>query len=312
MRYPLPVNASVVQCPSCGAAVIRAPGAPSVCVFCGSTVVVVPEGHATDRLVPFRVSEEEARRRVRAWLSAQPLLLPAVRQAPFGLRPVFVPFHVFDTAATTAFSGRFGLDHVVRDHRRTEWFEEGGTLAFRAGDHLVSASRGLSEAWANGLEPFDLGTEVPFDGALTAGTEVECVSVPAAEASATARREVERRAAQELERTLRIADRTDAVTAAHEVTAVPTGTVALPVWVVRLDARGGPYRLLCNGQSGEVVGTLTPEIGRLALLSLLGVAGFLAAVGLLVAAAGAVTAALAAAFALAVAVLGALIAVAGR
>lgn len=256
------VNPATSSCPSCGAT-LQASASTSVCAFCRTTLVAAPAAGATggiDRIVPFRVDEAAVRRRVQAWRAAQRLAPSAVLGAPFDAAAVFVPFHVFDGSVRTTFSGRVGVRYTTGSGKRrshhTEWFPESGSCASRRRDHLVSASKGLSESRSNALEPFDLGQEVPWTPALGAGTHLEVRSIEAGDAEKIARTELERLGAEDLERLLGRMRLDPASEVRHEVTLEPRGTVGLPVWIVRIAVPGAPIWLHCNGQTGEVVGDL--------------------------------------------------------
>jgi hypothetical protein len=273
---------STRRCSAGGAAVELAEGARSTtCAFCDSALVDVPpvdggsgaaEADPVDRVVPFVLDRGRAGRALASHLAAHWFAPESVRRAtrPEELRDVLVPFWAWDATARSSFSARVGIwwyrtetytvtvngktETRTRQVRETDWHPLSGSHARQWTNHLVSASRGLAEAEANALEPFDLGRSLPFAPALLAGIPAERPTVGRAEAEPLARQE--------------LADRErEAIAARHlpgdvhadlhsETVAdlAPPRLVLLPVWIAAYRGPNGAIRMLVNGQTGEVVG----------------------------------------------------------
>ncbi len=267
------------RCSACGAAVelpetVRA----TTCAFCDSALVD-DEAQATepvDAVVPFRVDRARAAQLLRGFLQGRWLAPEAIRRAaaPDELNDVLVPFHVFDAVARTSFSGSIGIywyrtetytttvngKRVTRTRRvrETEWFPLSGSHVRQWFDHLVSASRGLPEAYANALEPFDLGEALPYVPSLLAGRVAERSTVARAEAARIAREELARLEQAVIGRSHLPGDTHRNLETRTLAELDEPRLVLLPVWIAVLSTAKGPVRLMVNGQTGEVVSDRMP------------------------------------------------------
>lgn len=292
----------VRRCGGCGASVevpetVRA----TTCAFCDSALVDVQADAAepVDRVVPFAVDRRQAGERLQAYLAGRWFAPESIRRAttPDELREVLVPFHAFDAVARTSFSAQVGVywyrteTYTVtvngktqvrtRQVRETEWFPLEGSHVRQWFDHLVSASRGIPEAQANALEPFDLGLAQPYAPSLLAGRVAERATVPKAEAAAVACQELARLEQQVIAAGHLPGDTHRALSSSTAADLSAPRLVLLPVWIAVVRGPSGPIRLLVNGQSGEVVSDAIPtswwKVGLLVTL-------ILALLGLIVAA----------------------------
>ena len=276
---------SVHQCPQCGAAVEASDSTLATsCAFCDSPLVVSEqEREPVDQVVPFDVPRERAAQLLRGFVQGHWFVPPALRKVtrPDSLDGVMVPFYAFDADARSRFSCRVGLywyrtetytvwvdgkpQTRTRQVRETEWFPFEGSHARTWRDHLVSASTGLPEVEANQLEPFDLGRAKPFDPSLVAGWVAEVPTIDHGEAEAVARTELAQREKQAISAAHLPGDTSTGLQSQTSVDLQGVRLVLLPVWIAALDGGSGPIRLLVNGQTGEVVGTLPRDWTQLGL-----------------------------------------------
>lgn len=248
----------------------------TACAFCDSPLVdsdAVAEA-PPDHVVPFVVPRDRAGRLLSQFLAGRWLAPESVRRAssPDELEQVFVPFYAYDALVRTRFSCRVGVHWyrtetytttvngktAVRTRRvqETEWFPLDGSHARRWFDHLVSASRGLPESEANDLEPFDLGQAMPYAPALTAGVAAELPTVDHGEAEQVARTELAALEKQTIAHGHLPGDTHRELTSHSDVEVDAVRLLLLPVWTAVFAGGGQPLRLLVNGQTGEVVGTV--------------------------------------------------------
>ncbi|MCA9493853.1 MAG: hypothetical protein KC621_28175 [Myxococcales bacterium] len=266
---------SARRCSACGAAVQVPEGKRGMtCSFCDSALVddVAQEVAPVDRVVPFSVPRERAAALLKAFLAGQWLAPESVRRAadPSALDDVLVPFWVYDAVARTSFTARVGIhwyrtetytvtvngktETRTRQVQETEWFPLEGSHVRQWFDHLVSASRGLAEAEANALEPYDLGASLPYAPALVSGVSAEQPTIERDAAANVARLEL-----AELERKVIASshlpgDRSADLRTHTSSELEPPRLVLLPVWIAAVQTEQGTLRLLVNGQTGEVVG----------------------------------------------------------
>ncbi len=285
---------AALSCPQCGAVVEMPPErAAGACAFCRTPLVAaVADGDRADFVAPFEVSRAQAAERLRQHLRARVWAPGDVRRLdPDRLDGVLVPFLIHDAIARSSYTARVGADYWVttgfgknrKRRRETEWFElAGGHVAERRG-HLVSGSRGLPEAEANELEPFDLGKLRPFDPALVAGWIAERPTITRDEALKTATSELERVENEAIRRFLP-GDHARDVRSVTDLSDVGVRMALLPAWIATFRSGERAMRLLVNGQTGEVVGRVPVSAVKVAVaivlpLAILGVLALLAAIG---------------------------------
>lgn len=267
-------------------------------MFCDSPLQAADEQDEppVDRVAPFQLNEHQALGRLRDHIDAQWFVPDALRRLrrPGELKPVLVPFYVFDATARSRFSCRVGCDWYrtetyttvdskgrvtvrTRQVRETEYTYLEGTHGRTWKDHLVSASVGLPEPESNALEPFDVGKALPWDPALVAGLVAERPTIDAASAVGTARQELAQREASAIAAGHLPGDRHRDLRSETQSTIDAVRLILLPVWVAafHLPGQSEALRMLVNGQTGEVVGQV-PRSGwkvALAVLAAVGVFG---------------------------------------
>ncbi len=259
------------------------------CVFCESPLVAStgdPSEHA-DRVAPFLLDRDGAASKLHAFLQGQWLAPKDVRHAdrPAELRGVLVPFWAHDGDARSRWSANVGIYWyrtetywvtVTRDGKttremrtrtvqETEWFPSSGTHASSYAGQLVSGSRGLPEAEANALEPFDLGNALPWDARLLAGWVAERPTLDRIHAEEVARQEIAGRENRAIAAFLP-GDTHGQVSSQTDIDVSAVRLVLLPVWIATYRWRDEVHRLLVNGQTGEVVGEVPKAWGKVALL----------------------------------------------
>jgi hypothetical protein len=278
------------QCPNCGATVTLPPEVVADrCVFCESPLVAAPEGasdHA-DQVAPFLLDRDGAATKLHGFLQGQWLAPKEVREAdqPADLHGVLVPFWAHDADARSRWSANVGIywyrtetywvtvtrdgksvrEMRTRQVRETEWFPSSGTHAATYSEQLVSGSKGLPESEANALEPFDLGNALPYDPRLLAGWVAERPTLDRQHAEAVARQELAERENRAIAAFLP-GDTHSKVRNQTDIDVSDVRLVLLPVWIATYRWQSEVHRLLVNGQTGEVVGTVPKAWGKVVLL----------------------------------------------
>ncbi len=289
------------RCQQCGATVELPDDVFSTsCAFCDSPLVDVEEDQEpVDRVAPFDVPRDRAGSLLKGYLQDSWMAPESVRKAarPDELRPVLVPFYAYDAVARTNFSAKVGIywyrtetytttvngKTVVRTRqvKETDWHSFRGSHARKWFDHLVSASKGLPEAEANELEPFDLGRALPFSPALTAGLEAEYPTIHHDQAKRTAASELADLEKEAIASGHLPGDTHRSLESNTNVNIDVIRLVLLPVWIAAFPGPDGPIRLLVNGQTGEVVGSVPRSYWKIGcivfvVLTLLAIAAVLA------------------------------------
>jgi predicted RNA-binding Zn-ribbon protein involved in translation (DUF1610 family) len=280
LRDDLPQAASEdvrsTHCPSCGA-VVEFQGAnhATECPFCDTPVVVDSGSHRRlkpQALLPFDLTEAQARDGLRAWLGSlwfAPNSLLQYTRAGRAMSGIYAPFWTFDAATASRYRGQRG-EHYYETRtvtvtvngkteqrqeqvQKTRWYPASGQVARRFDDVLVIASTSLTRSLAEGLAPWDLGKLVPYSPDYLAGFQAEGYTVMLAEANGEAHQAM----AEVIEGDVR----RDIGGDEQRVEAVDTNYsdetfkhILLPIWMAAYKYGGKSYRFLVNGQTGEVQG----------------------------------------------------------
>jgi hypothetical protein len=277
-------------CRNCGAQLELEPQLrTATCPYCASPSVVEhppsPERPAVEYVLGLTQPEAEVRARVGRWLQGRSLFAHSglKRATVQELKGLYVPAYLYSAEAHTRFNASIGENYTVtetyattdgqgkrvtrtRTRTETEWYVLQGERAEYLQDVLVTASRGLSNAELESLEPFELRQLQRYSPALLSGWMAEEASLAPAEGSAQASVEcralVERRVASFLPG--------DSARNLHFETRLENealSLVMLPVWVsaLRYDPQRPPMRVLVNGQTGEVVGKVPLSPAKIAL-----------------------------------------------
>lgn len=299
------------SCPQCGATVEMPENAlADLCSFCETPLVDAEEADRhIDRVAPFEIDREVASKRLKTFLVDQWMAPEAVRHRvdPAKLHGVLVPFFAYDGTARTRWSANIGIywyetetytvmvngKPQIRTRRvqHTEWFPLSGTHAANYHSQLVSASKGLPEAEANELEPFDLGKAVPYAPATVAGWQAERPTVDHEAAHAIAGQEIAKHENATIAGGFLAGDTRSEVQSQTDLHVDQVEEILLPVWIATYEHGGKVFRLLVNGQTGEIVGKAprsSAKVGCIVavmigiVLGIVGVLGLVGALGSLV------------------------------
>ncbi len=170
-----------IQCKNCGATItLPADQLSTVCPFCDSTYVIdVAPGQSSQQspefVIGFALTPEQALEKFRSWLSAGGLFRPgdlSAAKIEEKLRGVYLPFWSFSMLARSHWTARIGenytrtVTYTTMENGRsvtktqtvteTEWWGLSGEHHNYYSGYLVSGSRGLPQAYAEGIKPFRL------------------------------------------------------------------------------------------------------------------------------------------------------------
>ena len=266
-------------CQNCGARLMtEATTTATCCAYCGSPAVLadaIEAGVRPQRVVPFRVSAEEAEAAFHGYFTGK-RLLPNVflktRNRIAEMRRLYVPYWLFDCAASA---------RITFDARRSRSIRQGDWMIVRT-DHFlvqragsmrfagipVDGSEKLDNRITESLEPYDLTAAVPFQPAVLAGAMADRADVDAAACEARAAERV----AASMESALRstVVGYTS-VTARQRSVHSDQGHVTpalMPVWLITTEKeeKGGTrtYTFAINGQTGRLTCDVSYDRGKAA------------------------------------------------
>jgi DNA-directed RNA polymerase subunit RPC12/RpoP len=264
------------ECTNCGAHVEFDENAHSAeCPFCATPVVtqtgserqIKPRG-----LLPFGLTEEEARSRMGDWLGQlwfAPNGLRAYARKGRKMQGIYVPYWTYDADTKSTYSGQRGTIYYVtqtyyatvngRRQRRTRqvqkirWKGVRGRVARFFDDVLVLASKSLPKKYTDGLAPWDLSSMEPYQPEYLAGFRAEGYTVSLEDGYSEATSYVNRM----IERDVKFdigGDRQRINSVDTQIGTLTFKHVLLPVWLAAYKYRGKTYRFVVNGRTGTVQG----------------------------------------------------------
>ncbi|MBN2216111.1 MAG: hypothetical protein JW719_01915 [Pirellulales bacterium] len=245
------------ECAGCGASMSFDARAGSLrCPFCGSVDLKQEQDRkilSPNRVVPFRVSREEAEAKLRASLG-RGLFRPgdlSERAALVKMTPVYVPYWVFDATTHTYWTA--DTDRTPAG-ARGDWHPLAGEHHGQHRGLLVGASGALAAAETAKLCPFDLEAGVAPDAVDLDNVTVEQFAVPRKYARPLARAGLEQAEAAVCQAHY-VPGRARNVHVNVLVEAQSSEPVLLPVWIMAYRYKDQIFRFLVNGQTGRATGT---------------------------------------------------------
>lgn len=295
-----PATTKFLQCESCGARIQLDPRQLSyTCPFCDSTYVVEFSPEEADRQPPefvigFAVTREQALARFRRWLGRGEWFRPGdLRRAKIEekLRGVYLPFWSFSLLAESDWSASVGEywwrtetytttvngKTVTRTRRvrETEWWPLGGKHHRYYSGYLISASRGLSQADADRIQPFHLPALKRYSPSYLAGWLAEEYGVERDDALRTCHDEFYRRE-QSATAEFLPGDAYRDVNVTTRFSHAHSDLILLPVYLLSYRYKDRVYRFMLNGQTGQAAGDKPVSWRRVAAAVAVGLVALLA------------------------------------
>jgi len=265
------------RCDQCAASMSYDASAKTLrCPFCGSEKMSSRPDARTlrpDGVVPFQIVHSQVEGVLRNWLS-QGFWKPndaSQRSIVSKVTQVFVPFWVFSATTETAWTAD---SSAVTLGARGSWRPMSGTRVGNYEGVLVGASGTLTPSEVQEIAPFDLSQAISPDSIDLNNVIVEEFRVTRRDARMNASALVEQYEAGEAQHSIPGSIRNlNTNVRIQDMKSIP---LLLPVWIMVYQYRNQPFRVLVNGQTGEVFGTapfsyakLTGVIAGMFLLILL-------------------------------------------
>lgn len=247
-----------LSCERCGAGWLLPVGQTGgECPYCGSRQVI--ESFETGELVapqvilPARLDAQQAAKRVQDWFGRGwfiPDDLRRLAQAS-ALRSGYYPFWTFDGTLELHWSAEVNEGTSRYPH----WRAISGVEAIMFDDELVPGFKGLDSNALEGALPFRLKEVVEYRPEFSAGWTALTYDRSLSDASLLARQRIVQRLRRLLPgRVLVGKERRSLQSGATSWIAISYKLALLPLWAGSYTYRGQLFRLLVNGQTGQVGG----------------------------------------------------------
>jgi DNA-directed RNA polymerase subunit RPC12/RpoP len=267
------------RCNNCGSEVSTDPDQRSyTCPFCDSTYVVEFSPSESNRQRPefvigFAVTPEQAQEQFRLWLRDNSWFRPGdlvAQAAADKMRGVYLPFWSFSMLADSSWSASIG-EHWYRTETYTETDSKGNTVTKTrqvqetewwplSGRHhryysgyLVSGSKGLPQAQAERIKPFQLPALKRYAPYFLAGWYNEEYSIDREQAQAACEQYFHQQEQANIGQFLP-GDTHRNLAVSTNFSQCNSDLCLLPVYVLSYKYRDKLYRFLVNGQTGKVAG----------------------------------------------------------
>jgi predicted RNA-binding Zn-ribbon protein involved in translation (DUF1610 family) len=275
-----------VRCQSCnGISVLDPARQAQNCPFCGSAQLVPYEetkpAFRPESVLPFRVSETQARDAIRSWYGKLWLAPGALKRRALTdtVKGVYLPYWTFDARVQARWTAEAGYyyytteTYVENGQTRTRqvqhirWEPSAGELAHFFDDDLVCASVGVRPDLVRGIEPFPTHDLKPYDPGFVAGWVVERYQIDLVAAAERAHEAMEQElrnlcAAQipgDTYRNLQVQASWSGQTFKH---------ILAPVWLLTYHFGSRGFQCVMNGVTGAVRGEYPKSPWKIALLIL--------------------------------------------
>ncbi|HUT90954.1 MAG TPA: hypothetical protein VMY37_15740 [Thermoguttaceae bacterium] len=244
------------ECSGCGASMSYDAGAEALrCPFCGSVDVhqrADAKILAPSRVVPFKLSRQEAEAAMRSWLGRgfwRPGDLARAANV-VKMTPVYVPYWVFQATTHTYWtadtsqtpSGAWG-----------DWYPLSGEHRGRYAGLLIGASGALAPRETLAICPFDLSAGEPPERVDLENVTVEQFSLARKYARPLARGGLEQSETATCQSRY-VPGRARNVHVNVRIESMSSEPVLLPVWIMAYRYQGKLFRFLINGQTGRATG----------------------------------------------------------
>ena len=272
-RHLMQTDSKLLICGTCGGQFLADKSSLSgLCPYCGSNSITESSNTSgmfePTGVVPFKLSKEQAQGIFKQWISAR-------RLAPLDLKNnseitdlvgVYVPYWVFDCDTYTPYKGKFGKTYGSGDNQYTKYHKAEGVCKLPVKNlTLMASSRLEKDAYWKSVSKFDFNFTKKYDPNLLAGFWSESYTVDGTTAWQTAMGKIYDMIHRSI-KNLENADVVAKIDMKPEASNVRAKYVLAPIWITSFDYHGTIYRVLINGQTGNIVGTWPRSLKRIFII----------------------------------------------
>lgn len=278
-------EAKDAQCPNCGAKVVIPPDMLSAtCPFCDTAMVISTEdieGYKPDRVIPFKIAENQAIENYRKWIKKRPMAARRVKkEVPNpSMHSVYIPSWTFDTCAFASYKGRLGKEYTqtvgsgknAHTVTKVRWFTIKGVVQRNVDDILICSGKQLDQAELQKIEPFDTNGSYVYDNRYLSGHTTEHYDLDLKSGWKRAQDMIYEQLKHQILSRYDY-DRIDYLNIYPTYSNVTYKYVILPVWICHFLFNAKKFRFIVNGENGKVAGKFPISPVKVAILTFIFVA----------------------------------------
>ena len=263
-----------VKCKKCGGSFTLTPYSfSSNCPYCNTPAITDFIHEITPKsLIPFRLTHKEAQKRFSKWVGSRWFAPSAFKKYLDGdntLTGYYLPYWTYDSDTATAYRGLRGdiyyvtvTKTIVENGRqrqvrvqepRINWTPVSGRVYVSFDDVTIGASKTISRAILDSLEPWDTTTLVPFDEKYLSGFEAEEYTVGLDNGFEFAKAKMMHKIEQNIRYDIG-GDQQQIHHAETNYSDVTYKNVLFPVWTASFNWNDKEYYYAINAQTGKIVG----------------------------------------------------------
>lgn len=256
-----------MACQRCGGSVSITQGTLAYhCPFCGSNKVLVREPVEDvlrpHFLIPFQVTPQDCQTRTQAWFGSSWMIPKDLRSlSTEKFNPLYVPYWTFSAVCHARWKAQVAHETVerhfvngeMREYRKTEWRNEGGSVEKPFEQLLVPGTTHLKMATLAHVDHFDVNALIAYAPAYLAGMQAQACDTPlekAWEAGRQVMREQTRQACLDRASSSNLRSFTMSMDFEQEAWRY----ILVPVYTSIYHYQDKTFQILLNGQTGQISG----------------------------------------------------------
>jgi len=288
-----------VLCKKCGASFHLTPYSfSSNCPFCNTPALIDFIQEITPQsLLPFQMSQKEALHAFKTWVGSRwfaPTAFQKYLEGDQKLIGYYLPYWTYDSNTTTPYQGLRGDTYYVTvtktviengrqrqihiQEARIRWTNVSGSVQVNFDDVTVGASKTISRAILEALEPWDTTPLVPFDTKYLAGFEAQEYTIGLDNGFEYAKAKMSSKIKHTIMHDIG-GDQQQITSMQTHHNNVTYKNTLFPIWTASFTWKNKTYNYAINAQSGKIVGERPYSYVKIGFaiittLLVLGIAGY--------------------------------------
>ena len=281
-----------ISCKKCGGSFTLTPYSfSSNCPYCATPAItdfiheIIPQS-----LVPFGITQKDAQSRFIKWVGSRwfaPTAFKKYLDSQKKLTGYYLPYWTYDSDTVSPYQGLRGDVYyvtvsktVVKNGRqqqirvqesRIRWTPASGVVYISFDDVTIGASKTVSRAILDSLEPWDTTRLMPFDEKYLSGFEAEEYTIGLDNGFEFAKAKMSFKIEQNIREDIG-GDQQQIHSVNTEHNNVTYKNVLFPVWTASFQWKNKTYNYAINAQSGKIVGERPYSVTKI-VFAVLGTTG---------------------------------------